>query len=115
MEIRPFVIDSEQLICLLFEEIWGQDTYTLNSLEDAHFRVPDFGPDIIFVSADLYFSSIEKVEELISTQIPVVIIGFQEDLRKLSSLWSGPTLEKPLEAEKLKESVGELLAQIKRL
>lgn len=112
METRPFVIDSEQLIRLLFEEVWGEETYTLGDLDDAHFRVPDFGPNIILVSADLFQSQQEEVEKLVSTQIPVVLVGFEEDLRMVSS-WSGPTLEKPLEASALKEIVGELLTQIK--
>lgn len=113
MNTRPFVIDSEQLIRLLFEELWAEETYTLANLEDAHFRVPDFDPDMVLVSADLYLSQREKFEELVNTQIPVVLMGFGEELRKASS-WQGLTLEKPLSASNLKASVGELLAQIKK-
>ncbi len=111
MTLKPFVIDSEEMICHLFEQLWGEETYTLNSLDDAHFRVPDFGPNLILVSCDLYLAQQEKVEELFVTEIPIVLMGFSDQLKAVQDKgWEGKTLEKPLQVASLKEDLKCLLS-----
>ena len=114
-EIKIFLIEAEQAIRVLFEELYGEQVYTLESLEDASFRIPDFGPDLVLLGAKLYLENPQKALEAMNVcaDIPCALVGFEEELTQVKeSGWDKGMLAKPLAIGSLKETLSKLHSQL---
>lgn len=107
--MKIFLIDPDNLRRNIFEEVFGEEVYTLRDMDDASFRIPDFAPHLILVSEELWHRSSEEVKNMIlNTQIPLVLHG------KEKGEWEGAFLEHPIRPEELSEIVGTLISQLKK-
>jgi hypothetical protein len=114
-EIKVFVIEAEQSIRLVVEKLYEEKAYTLDSLEDVGFRLPDFGPDLVLVGASVFLEDPIKANEVLGvcSDIPCALLGFPQELETAAkSGWSGGTLAKPLQVTDLKESLSALYSQL---
>ncbi|MCR9205070.1 MAG: hypothetical protein NXH75_10860 [Halobacteriovoraceae bacterium] len=99
----------------LFEEVFGESVYTLNSFDDASFRIPDFGPDLILIGQELAVElGLEEMELLASSEIPFAAVCEKEVGKSLVSKgWDEKFLELPLDAMAMTSTVETLLNELR--
>lgn len=115
MTIKLFLVDSDDLRRNLFEEVFGEQIYTLKSFEDASFRIPDFGPDIILIGQDMALGlSQEEMDFLTSSEIPFAAVCAEETAEKLKDKgWKDKFLRLPIDASAMRIEVETLLNQLR--
>lgn len=114
-EMKIFVIEEEQSIRLLIEEVFGDRCYTLASLDDLSFRLPEFGPSLVLLGASLFFQDPKRAlaELEVSSDIPCALVGFQEEGERARALgWENAVMVKPLKVATLEQDFTQFLSKI---
>lgn len=107
-----FYLEREAFLRMVLEKfakIQGIEVYTHDGQEDPNYLIKDLRPKRLFIDAQTYLEQRNKWTEtdLETTEIPIVWTGFKDDLEKLEQAGIRPahSLQKPLEAAKLLESL----------
>lgn len=110
MNLKLFLIDNDDLRRNIFEQMFSDQIYTLNSLEDASFRIPEFNPDLILVGWEIAnLIDEEEIQMLSSSQIPFACVCSKEDGERLKEKgWPEVFLELPLEVASLESEIEKL-------
>ncbi|MCF8058727.1 MAG: hypothetical protein K9K67_05490 [Bacteriovoracaceae bacterium] len=114
---KIFLVESDDLIRHLFEEKFGETVYTLDSSDDLSFRLPDFAPELVIFSANLFLKDSAQESERMSicADIPCALLGFADELEEGRGRgWRGGVLLKPLEIEHLEQTIADLFAQLSK-
>jgi len=111
--------DSKKLLCIIEEdtvrmffetvlELAGWEVYTLESIDDAGFRIPEFSPDIIILDTALVAPQREEVASWETGKAKVLGLGFIGEKELWGSELDG-FLEKPLDPLTLVDKILELV------
>lgn len=108
--MKIFLLSQDNIIVNSFKNSFD-NFYFLNDWEDAHFRVPDFAPDLIIINEDLLDEGQERSLKEYVSQIPVFYLLKEENagLREEEFV-----LRKPLSFEGLRSTIEDLFSQLKK-
>lgn len=96
---------------MFFEKVLkkaGWEVYSLDSIHDAEFRVPEFEPDVLILDTAAVAPHREKLSEWELGKAKILGLGFLAE----KELWGEELhgfLEKPLEPEDLVDRILELI------
>jgi hypothetical protein len=108
---KLFCIIEEDTVRKFFEKVLkkaGWEVYSLDSIHDAEFRIPEFEPDVLILDTAAVAPHREKLAEWDSGKAKKIGLGFLGE----KELWGEELdgfLEKPLEPDTLVDRILELL------
>ena len=108
---KLFCIIEEDTVRMFFEtvlELKGWEVYSLDSVDDAEFRIPEFSPDIIILDTAIVAPQRELVSTWNKGKAKVLGLGFVGE-RELWGEELDGFLEKPLEPTTLVDKILELV------
>lgn len=97
---KLFYVEQDQIlrngmIAIASGSSW--DMYVLDSMEDFGFRLEDYKPDLLLIDVTLCTKKLD-----VTTQIPVVYLGFPHDFEKADFIVkSDLKLVKPIQVSKV--------------
>lgn len=111
--------DSKKLFCIIeedtvrnfFETVLkkaGWDVYSLGSVYDAAFRIPEFGPDIILLDTALVAPQRDEIAGWEVGKAKILGLGFMAEKESWGDELHG-FLEKPLDPSTLVDKILELV------